>query len=70
METTSFSRPFPVTHCSLIADIVFGSFSQIGHELTYGGGEQWIVIDCPRNSNRPETVTGTDTLNTEKDLRD
>ncbi len=46
-------RLFPVTYCSLIADIVLGSFSQIGHELTKGGGEQGSVIDCP-----PETVTG------------
>ncbi len=46
METTSYSLPFPVTHCSLIADIALSSFSQFGHELTKGG-EQGSVIVCP-----------------------
>ncbi len=47
-------------------DSVLGIFSQIGH------GEQGSVIDCPttsRNSNRPETVTGTDTLNTSRQMK-
>ncbi len=57
-QTTSFSWPFPVTHCSLIADIVLGRFFQIGHELSNGSGEQGSVIDCPTSS---RTVTGTDT---------
>ena len=46
-------RPaFPVIHCSLISDIVVGRFSQIGHELTNGGGEQGSVIDCPTTSRK------------------